>query len=414
MTFSSSCTLEVAVDADLSAGFDGLISGAAARTSPVSAVFTHIPPRTDVHARRRVNAVAQTVVLSLHPHCERSVPAEGAVLPPPFERDVYVVVLLDVQQVPPLLSTATVHRCPLHPSGAGPFGWYLDAVVDGVMQERVEELKHQEGEKGTGEGGGSTGASPTTSTATSMCVPGPVVRLSLIVVPNAAASLDGLNSTNTNISSKEASTLFSAAAAWCAARQLISAAGVVSSETDDARDRKNDACGELRTVAAAAAATIDLCTTAAQPQHAVQMIAALGTKLLKNWSTSVTMTAMPLAGNRTSLTSAATANMRDVRPDTQRKCVPTDFHALYTSMLTEVSSFSERKTIAAVTAFPTMCHLLEYVDSVTTPAVRHPSSSTDAGASTTAVYSTNYGEQRSWNVLNDAIVDALVTEYEPS
>lgn len=387
-------TLHISVDTDLSSAFTDLINATPTRTGTSSSTLFRPPPPATIVAERHTNVVAQTVVMSLH-SSDTAVDAgarEGPdASPTPFQdrtRAVYAVVVLDAQQVPMLLSAATVNRCPVHPSGAGPLGFYLDAVVEGVAKEC---------------GGGAVDAeAAVASSEPPVASPSPCVKvhLSLIVVPNATVTLDGLNSTNTNITAKEAALLFASATTWAAARQQP------HHTTGGGGDGKKGCIS----------ASLDLCTTAAQPRQAVQMIAAVANKVLKNAmadnNTTVNNTASVADRNASSLSMATTttssavmADLMDVRPDTQRKCVPTDFHALYTSMLTEVSSFSDRKTIAAVTAFPTMCHLLEYVDSV----VGETSSNTTVSAA--GVFSTNYGEQRSWNVLNDAIVEALLTDY---
>ena len=446
---AATCILHLAVDTDLSIAFDGLINATRTPASPV--LFSPLPPRTRIRAERCVNAVAQTVVLTLPPSKQEgdSLNASaveaggdgdgaGVVVSPP-ERNIYAVALLDVQQVPPLLSTATAHRCPPHPSGAGPLGWYLDAIVDGLVEANANESDTLENNKDHSRRAGETHAlracspsavEPTNNTTTGSATPPlvvVVVHLSLIVVPNATSSLDGMNSTNGNISAKEAATLFSAAAAWSAGRQLLFSKkerpGTTSVDGSAVTVHwKSTRRVEEKMKGLEVTATLDLCTTAAQPQQAMQMIAALANKLLKNCSAST-------AGMRKDLESSANHNgatpltaaamdLKDVRPDTQRKCVPTDFHALYTSMLTEVSSFSERRTIATVAAFPTMCHLLEYIDSVTSQEEKKEadttSPATGVSAASAAVYSTNFGEQRSWNVLNDAIVEAIITEYGPA
>lgn len=382
---TSSCTLHIAVDTDLSAAFDGLVDAKRVQSGVGVSLF-QCPPRTHTRGVRAINAVAQTVVLTLVD--ADSMPSAAAQAPEGGRVDVatsdalYAAVVLDAQQVPPLLSTATAHRCPAHPSGAGPLGHYLDAVVDGLAGEAT------------------TSRSTPCADSTKRCnsgAAGIMVRLSLIVAPNATASLDGLNTTNVNITPKEAATLFSAAAAWSVARQEV-----LSKPTTI---NLSGLPPGPATTKASVQATLDLCTTVAQPRQALQMIAALGNKLLKTWAAS----AAGAVDAEASVEAESATALKDVRPDTQRKCIPTDFHALYTSMLTEVSSFSERKTIAAVTAFPTMCHLLEYVDKVAPDKANGKASAGASGMA--AVYSTNYGEQRSWNVLNDAIVEALVTEY---
>ncbi|KPA78250.1 hypothetical protein ABB37_06403 [Leptomonas pyrrhocoris] len=422
---SSSCTLHIAVDADLSVAFDDLVAAAASPSNSI--LFSRLPPRTQVHAVRCVNAVAQTVVLTLEAtaHSEDDAGAKLAkASAPQLDECIYAVLMLDVQQVPPLMSTSTAHRSPPHPSGAGPLGWYLDAVVDGVQQERRRKSE------ASGQHDASSASelhdarhhtSPLASTSAAYDV---AVHLSLIVVPNAVASLDGLNSTNVNITAKEAATLASAAAAWSAARRLLLAEGASIEKGIGQQERReeNEEGGRVAAVkgekTVTCPVTLGLCATAGQPQHAMQMVAALGNKILKNWwsaATEVAATASPTSAADSEMLSAT--DFKSIRPDTQRKCIPTDFHALYTSMLTEVSSFSERKTMAAVTAFPTMCHLLEYVDSVAAPdATKQPNAARPAAVTVPAqaVYSTNYGEQRSWNVLSDSIVEALATEFQRS
>lgn len=407
-------TLRVSVDTELSTFFGDLVDAAQTRAG-TSAMLYHLPPRTRVTAERTTNAVAQTVLLTMHPtgQLDKAVAGEDypALSRSTREEDVYVVLVLDAQQVPPLLSTATAHRCPAHGSGTGPLGWYLDAVVDGVAEDACNSFVdhvsngvscavHSETVSAVPPPSPGSLTASTATAAAAAAISAVHVHLSLIVVPNATVSLDGLNSTNVNITAKEAATLFAAAATWAAARQQSTAAL--------AKDKSD----------CAASATLDLCATAAQPRQAVQMIAALANKVLKSRIAAVAAAAVAaVAGSAVQdaeallpAASPAMADLKDVRPDTQRKCVPTDFHALYTSMLTEVSSFSDRKTIAAVTAFPTLCHLLEYVDGVVSEAERGGT----AAVSAAGVFSTDYGEQRSWNVLNDAIVEALVTDYRAS
>ncbi|KPI89024.1 hypothetical protein ABL78_1837 [Leptomonas seymouri] len=414
-----SCTLHISVDADLSVTFDSLIKAAQPHSNAL--LFSHIPPRTQVRAERRVNAVAQTVVLTLqsatqHDHSavnenSRCVGADA----PQLDENIYAVLMLDAQQVPPLLSTSTANRCLPHPSGAGPLGWYLDAVVDGVLQERrrSDATDPREDDSPTSELKTAPHAAPLTPAVAAQYA---AVHLTLIVVPNATSSLDGLNSTNVNITAKEASTLFGAAAAWCAARQALSKEGVSANSRCGQHGDEGGVALCSGEAAVPCTATLNLCTTAAEPREAIQMVAALGNKLLRCWcSTGTKATAAPTAA--VDVDNSPSADLSDVRPDTQRKCIPTDFHALYTSMLTEVSSYSERKTIAAVSAFPTMSHLLEYVDSVTAQETRGvPSSSlsTSVNAAAPAVYVTNFGEQRSWNVLDDAIIEAVVNRAQRS
>ncbi|CAG9573445.1 conserved hypothetical protein [Leishmania major strain Friedlin] len=430
------CTLHIAVDADLSVNFDRLLCPPHAGSNCVgvssvapsvahATLFSNLPPRTQVRGVRQVNAVSQTVVLRLASSAS-SADSNGAVTPAStsaLTRNTYVVVVLDAQQVPQMLSAATARRCPPHLSGAGPLGWYLDAVMAGLQQAKEAE-ENEVCRSGAVSAltdkdvNSSRTDQPSTTTRTLLArrrgTDGDVVHLSLIVVPNATVALSGLNSTNVNVTGAEAAALFSAAVAWSATRRVIMEVGDVEEPLAD-----RNACSAAARRSHAVPVELDLCATAAHVQQAAQMIAALGNKLLKAWPTSAT------AVGSTSLfasdsAEASIADAADVRRDTQRKVIPSDFHALYTSMLTEVSSFSERKTMAALTAFPTMCHLLEYVDSIagSAPGAQDGSGSGGDGDSDVAVhvpgavYSINYGEHRSWNVLNSAIIEALVTEYE--
>ncbi|AYU78575.1 hypothetical protein LdCL_210016400 [Leishmania donovani] len=430
------CTLHIAVDADLSVDFDHLLCpphegsncvgvSSVAPSVAHATLFSNLPPRTCVRGVRQVNAVSQTVVLRLASGAGGA-DSNGAVTPAStsaLARNTYVVVVLDAQQVPQMLSAAMARRCPPHLSGAGPLGWYLDAVVAGLQQAKEAE-ENDPCSSGTVSAltdkdvNSSCADQPSTTARTLPArrrgADGDAVHMSLIVVPNATAALSGLNSTNVNVTGTEAAALFSAAVAWSATRRAIME---VSDVEEPLADR--NACSAAARRSHAVPVELDLCATAAHVQQATQMIAALGNKLLKAWPTSAA------AAGSTSLFASDSAKARiadaaDVRRDTQRKVIPSDFHALYTSMLTEVSSFSERKTMAAVTAFPTMCHLLEYVDSIagSAPGAQDGSSSGSGGDGDVAVhapcavYSTNYGEHRSWNVLNSAIIEALVTEYE--
>lgn len=108
--------------------------------------------------------------------------------------------------------------------------------------------------------------------------------------------------------------------------------------------------------------------------------------------------------------------VRDVRPDSSRKCEPFDFAKLYAHVLREVSSFSERKVLAAMAAFPTMHSLLSYLHEEVVlqqgrTAPSSPSSSPSVLPRHGAVYSAGFGESRQWNVLNDALVSALMEDY---
>ncbi|GET88341.1 hypothetical protein, conserved [Leishmania tarentolae] len=426
------CTLHITVDADLSTKFDHLLFPPQAGANRVglpsvdpseahATLFSNLPPRTQVRGVRQVNAVSQTVVLRLVSDTSHAGSSGALTLAPSstLTTSTYVVVVLDAQQVPQMLSAATARRCPPHLSGAGPLGWYLDAVVEGLRQAEEAE------EKGTCSSGAvstSTDEDMNTSSTDQPSTTTPtlsarrrgadcgVVRISLIAVPNATVALSGQNSTNVNVTTTEAAALFSAAVAWSAARQVMAA----SDAEEPLADR--NACGAAARKSHVVPVELDLCATAAHVRQAVQMIAALGNKLLKAWATSSTA-----VGSTSLLGSGAVqmgiADAAEVRRDAQRKVVPSDFHALYISMLTEVSSFSERKTMAAATAFPTMCHLLEYVDRVvgSAPGADDGSSRGDNNVAVQvpgAVYSTNYGETRSWNVLNSSVMDALVTEYE--
>ncbi|KAK7200100.1 hypothetical protein NESM_000059900 [Novymonas esmeraldas] len=399
------CALHIAVDEDLSGGFDSLVSAAqhggardAATTSSSAAAAAHaaliasVPARTRVCGARQKNAVAQTVTLRLVHEpptpppgvagtvtaggCSDPRAAAGAPALAALTASTHVVVVLDAQQVPSMLSAATARRCPPHLSGAGPLAWYLDAVVDGVQQERESD----ETEGGGGGGGG-------------------VVHVSLLVLPNAAASLCGRNSTNVNVTAAEAAALFTAATAWGAARAAAAAAVPEADATAPHR-------------VPVSPAKLDLCATATHAGQAVQMIAALGVKLLRVWATA--------ASGAAESGGAAV----DVRPDTQQKVVPSDFHALYRSMLMEVSSYSARKTMATMTVFPTMHHLLEHVDSVLTaaaaPAQDGGSAASDdavavavAARAVSPVYSRNFGEGRAWRVLGDEVLEAIAAAYEP-
>ncbi|KAG5505743.1 hypothetical protein JKF63_05079 [Porcisia hertigi] len=429
------CVLHIAIDADLSLSFDDFLcssrakppSSAGAPTVIPSAVhppaFSNLPSRTSVRGVRQVNAVSQTVVLHLlsdpsHTDARGEVTSASTCSVP--ATNTYAVVMLDAQQVPQMLSPATARQCPPHLSGAGPLGWYLDAVVDGLQQEEEERGEMcGSGALSTLTGEDMSGFS-TDRRCTTCALPAPrcrtnrgVVHLSLIVVPGATAALGWRNTTNRNITGAEAAALFSAATAWSAARQAMLEVGDVENPLVDRNTSAEGERGRLRVVPV----DLDLCATAAHVQQASQMVAALGSKLLKAWLTSsAAVVNSALLSDSKAVQTASRADAVDVRPDTQRKVNPSDFHALYTSMLTEVSSFSERKTMAAAAAFPTMCHLLEYVDSVMAlaPAVRDGNGTDDivVPQMPCAVYSTNFGEHRSWNVLNDAVIEALVTEYE--
>ncbi|CBZ26856.1 conserved hypothetical protein [Leishmania mexicana MHOM/GT/2001/U1103] len=423
------CTLHIAVDADLSSNFDHLYPphagsncvgvSSVAPSAGHATLFSNLLPRTCVRGVRQVNAVSQTVVLRVASGAS-SADSSGAIMPgsaSALTRNTYAVVVLDAQQVPPMLSAATARRCLPHLSGAGPLGWYLDAVVAGLQQAKEAEENEacSSGAESalTGKDMNSSrtdqpGTTTRTLPARRRGADGSVVHMSLIVVPNATVALSGLNSTNVNVTSAEAAALFSAAVAWSAARRVMTEVSDVEAPLAD-----RSACGAAARRSHVVPVELDLCATAAHVQQATQMIAALGNKLLKSWPAS------EAAVGSTSLFAsdsgeASIVDAADVRPDTQRKVIPSDFHALYTSMLTEVSSFSERKTMAAVTAFPTMCHLLEYVDSIaeSAPGAQDGSDGDVVVHVPGAVYSTNYGEHRSWNVLNSAVIEALVTEYE--
>ncbi|CAM42919.1 conserved hypothetical protein [Leishmania braziliensis MHOM/BR/75/M2904] len=426
------CTLHIAVDTDLAVSFDGLlclphadsncaggfyVTPSAAHTT----LFPNPPSRTCVHGVRQVNAVSQTVVLRLRPSTSHA--DSNSALPPALTsaltRNTYVVVVLDAQQVPQMLSAAMARRCPPHVSGAGPLGWYLDAVVESLLQGEEEEgVACGSDTLSTLTGADTKGPSTNQACATTHTRPvrrgsvdAGVVHMHMIVVPNATIALSGLNSTNMNITGAEAAALFSAATAWCAARRVMSKAGDVEEPLADCSTNGADARRRSHVVPV----ELGLCATAAHAQQATQMIAALGNKLLKVWSTSAAAVgSTSLCDSEAEPTSMVGA--ADVRCDTQRKVIPSDFHALYTSMLTEVLTFSERKAIAAVAAFPTMCHLLEYVDGIvaSAPAARDGSDGKGGVVAQVAgaVYSTNYDEHRSWKVLNSDIIEALVTEYE--
>ncbi|KAG5479431.1 hypothetical protein LSCM1_04693 [Leishmania martiniquensis] len=433
MTAQLGCTLHIAVDADLSTSFDSLLCPPYAGPSrddgsSTAPSVTHmalppsLPPRTCVRGVRKVNAVSQTVVLRLGPgapHADSSGPRTPALASSALAANTYVVVVLDAQQVPQMLSAATARRCPPHVSGAGPLGWYLDAVVAGVRNAHEEEDETCASDAASALTEGDVqGSSADQPCATTHALPGwrsgadgGVVHVSLIVVPNATAALSGQSSANVNVTGAEAASLFSAAVSWSAARRAI--LEIVDAERPFADRCMGDAKARKRS--GVAPVELDMCATAANVQQAAYMIAALGNKLLKVWHTSAAAaSSSPLSASDAA--EARMADTADVRPDTQRKVIPSDFHALYTCMLTEVSSFSERKTMAAVAAFPTMCHLLEYVDGIAPPApAAGDGSGCDGRAAAQvpgAVYSTNYGEHRSWNVLNNAIIEALTTEYE--
>ncbi|KAG5506112.1 hypothetical protein GH5_05794 [Leishmania sp. Ghana 2012 LV757] len=424
------CTLHIAVDEDLSTSFAGPLCAPCTgpncfdvpSTTPSAApatLFPNLPSRTHVRGVRQVNAVSQTVVLHLEPsasHGDCSDSVTPAWTSSALTRNTYVVVVLDAKQVPQMLSVATARRCPPHLSGAGPLGWYLDAVVAGVQQANEGKDKpcgSDAASRWTGrEMRISSNNQPCTTARTLPArrgsANGGVVHLSLFVVPNATEAVSGRNSASANATGAEAAALFSAAIAWSAARRVMLEVDDVEESLGDRSTSDAKTCRRSHAVPV----ELDLCTTAIHVQQATQMIAALGNKLLKAWSTSAAAaSSMSMSARDTA--QASMADAADVRPDTQRKVIPSDFHALYTCMLTEVTSFSERKTMAAVAAFPTMCHLLEYVDGIAASAPAAGDSSGGVASQVpNAVYSTNYGEHRSWNVLNSAIIEALMTEYE--
>ncbi|EAN94400.1 hypothetical protein TcYC6_0117170 [Trypanosoma cruzi] len=84
-----------------------------------------------------------------------------------------------------------------------------------------------------------------------------------------------------------------------------------------------------------------------------------------------------------------------VRAEGRRKCDPTDFHALYLDMLLEISSVSERRASTIAGTFPSMFHLLEFIDS---------------GAHN-RVQAEEYYEKRATSVLDPYIAEVLSTDY---
>ncbi|KAH9589082.1 hypothetical protein LSM04_001718 [Trypanosoma melophagium] len=83
------------------------------------------------------------------------------------------------------------------------------------------------------------------------------------------------------------------------------------------------------------------------------------------------------------------------RTDGRRKCDPTDFHALYLDMLVEVSHVSDRRASVIAGVFPSMCHLLKFIDS---------------GACNRLCVE-EYGEDRASSVFDPYIMEVLSTDY---
>ncbi|CCW62979.1 unnamed protein product [Phytomonas sp. EM1] len=325
------------------------------------------------------------------------------------------------------------------------------------------------------------------------------LRLHLVVVPRGVASGDVnslsfpasalpghhgtpyANTTNgvsggggCDISNKDAAELFSSAVIWSAKSRHIRVLGaytetlgvtLVEGKPSDANDKH---------VSFSVGLAIGNCTTVATPDQATHIVLALAHTRLK--SLSAVAAAQPVKGPKGLHDgsdrgdspppqlgkSLGTLSTRQIRPDARYKCEPHDFQKLYASMLAEVGSYSDRKTIALMAAFPTMHHLLSHLhnfvlakqhqqcisnafdpeatvmtgfdDDTTTMLGGDPLEASaasfgselrglddslksasngchDVEAVLSPVYSTNYGESRSWNVLDNAIVDALITDY---
>lgn len=387
-------TLYIKIDEGLAPAFDSLIPlSADSTTSSRDSPYFCTNSRVSVSACRCQGVAAESILLFVADDAptneggtrsaeEGSLALANSAIEK-VKGTLYLVLMMDAKQVSPFLSAATASRCPPHPSGSGPIGWYLDAVRDAFIgdDEAVTDAVAALPELRNGG-----------------C---PLLRrlhLTLIITPNVsaavAATTNGYNVAHPGITAKELTSLFSAVTSWGYGQGLRAS---------------------VTAAAGAASVQVGQCTTATHPQHAVRLVVALANKLLKE------------------LTSPPRGAVVEVRPDTQRKCLPDDFRALYTSMLMEVTSYSQRRAMATVSAFPTICHLLEYVDTY-----QRQCTSSDAAADdrlnlddrgemegtplsspTSAswshdvgVYTVNYGESRRCNVVNDAILDAFVTKYQ--
>ncbi|ORC92766.1 uncharacterized protein TM35_000035190 [Trypanosoma theileri] len=83
------------------------------------------------------------------------------------------------------------------------------------------------------------------------------------------------------------------------------------------------------------------------------------------------------------------------RTDGRRKCDPTDFHALYLDMLVEISHVSDRRAAVIAGVFPSMCHLLKFIDSGTCNRLSVE----------------EYGEDRASSAFDPYIIEVLSTDY---
>ncbi|CCW70313.1 unnamed protein product [Phytomonas sp. Hart1] len=287
-----------------------------------------------------------------------------------------------------------------------------------------------------------------------------------------ATSTDGYSrGSGSVITNKDASELFTLAIMWFAKYRHIQ---VSESHTEameaSLADRKYSDASDKRTSLSIKVA-IGHCTTATSPDQAAHIVLGLAHTRLKSLSEAAE--AQPMGSPKRFQTSdeggllssqrgksLSTLSTLKIRPDARYKCEPHDFQKLYASMLAEVGSYSDRKTIAMVAAFPTMHHLLSHLHNfiLTNQKPQFPSNAfdpkltvgTDFGNDTImggdllgtsavsfgshsemldesskdtfnqwhgvmtsipSVYSTNYGESKGWNVLDNAIVDALMTDY---
>lgn len=345
-------TLHISLDPKLSAAFDDLLTPGGV----VPRLYSAVHPRySTVTAVRQHNPCAQTVVLCVLPSSPEAGPGGGDSTD--TSRDVFL--FWDALQAPFFLSKAARATRALEQ--------YLDAVCAATAL-------------------GSADMTPRLATATSKAEAKRLhLRLHVVVAPNVIARNERdvhPNVNHVNVSEKDAAALFAAVLAWSKAIQ--------------ARHRSSDRDATWRVEAG-------LLATAPSPTHAVHAVLACANKRLKHMTDAQKGAAAP------GPTPAIPSWMHDVRPDRSKKGDPHDFHQLYRAMLTEVGSFSERKAIAAVSAFPTLHHLLRHVEEATVgPGALHGSArATTAGH---AVYSTNFDESRSWNVVNQSIVDALTMD----
>lgn len=470
-------TLHIRIDNALAEAFDAL--------APHALCPRPLPRGTCVDVARADNVVTQSILMWMSaPSLSSSPPLErrtGATSSPPstvahtaassangdvssvssLTNAVHVFVVMDALQAPAFLprSRPSAHRSggsSPAPSVVDVLAAYLDEVCDAVCETGSTTWRQ---------------SLPLFSDAAKGRSDEPLlhVKLHLLITPNALRTAVGdvcENVCHTNATAREASQLMAAAVAWSTSCRICAAAGSSESSLPSSqRTRETAALAHSGTYDEDSPqhkqqqherprydAELGLCQVATPCTAAVHAISSLAHKLLSEVHSRSRALPPPRtptdqdesSGDKgirrpmhASLVDSLTLD--DLRPDTQRKCEPSDFHSLYASMLTEVSSFSARKTMAAVSAFPTMSHLIRFIESSSSqgavdaardtrevwegngqqqtgpsesvPDVGGGLSQPQRAGATSAVYHTNYGESRGWNVVSDTVVDAIMTSY---